>query len=271
MRRLAFGAFSFIALAGTAAAADLPMKAPIAPPVQAFSWTGCYIGGNVGGIKNDSRLSNDPSGQYLITDTQASRDLVSHSYAFDGSGFAGGVQYGCNRQYGIWVIGLDSDFDFTSINDSTTAAYAAVGPWNALTETVGQKVKWLSTTRVRLGWAHDQWMLFVAGGLASGRIDSNHLITDGISTFAGSDSESRYGWTVGGGVEYALSQNWFLRAEYMYVDLGKFDYTSFLPTPSPFTWNTEVDTRIHVARIGLSYRFTRAGSLLEWAMGGFKY
>ena len=56
----------------------------------------------------------------------------------------------------------------------------------------------------------------------------------------------------------------------MYVDLGKFDYTSF-NSPSAFTWNTEVDTKVHIARIGLSYRFTRAGSLLEWAMGGFKY
>jgi outer membrane immunogenic protein len=274
MKRIALGVLSLLALVGVASAADMPLKAPLAAPPPAFSWTGCYIGGNVGGIKNDSTLSNDPSGQYLVANTQAQRDRASHSYSFDGSGFTGGVQYGCNRQYGSLVIGLDSDFNWTGLDNTTTATYPPIAPWIGLTETVTQKQSWLSTTRARLGWAQDRWMLFVAGGLASARIESSHTIvfTNG-DTFFGSAGKTRYGWTVGGGVEYALTQDWFLRGEYMYVDLGNFSYVSdYLNVPGTgFTWDTNVRTREHIARIGLSYRFTRAGSLLEWAMGGFKY
>ena len=63
MKRIALGILSVFALVGAASAADMPLKAPLVAPPPAFSWTGCYIGGNGGGIKNDSTLSNDPTGQ----------------------------------------------------------------------------------------------------------------------------------------------------------------------------------------------------------------
>ena len=65
MRRIALGALSVFVLAGAASAADMPVKAPLVMPPPSFSWTGCYIGGNVGGIKNDSRLTSSPSGNYF--------------------------------------------------------------------------------------------------------------------------------------------------------------------------------------------------------------
>ena len=117
-------------------------------------------------------------------------------------------------------------------------------------------------------------MIYAAGGLASGQIKSTYLATfPGPLPYSGSENKTRYGWTVGAGTEYALSKNWFLRGEYLYIDLGKFDYTDLQSPAAPagFTWNTEVQTRAHVARLALTYRFTRAGSMLEWAMGGFKY
>ena len=81
-------------------------------------------------------------------------------------------------------------------------------------------------------------MVFVAGGLASGQVKSNYLATSRRATYSGSESKTRYGWTIGGGVEYALSQNWFLRGEYLYIDLGKFDYTN-LQTPGPSGFHLE--------------------------------
>ncbi len=71
MKRIALGTLSVFALAGAASAADMPLKAPLVAPPPAFSWTGCYIGGNVGGIRNDSRLTNSPSGDYLTVFTAA--------------------------------------------------------------------------------------------------------------------------------------------------------------------------------------------------------
>ena len=270
MQRFAIGGLLAIMFASAAGAADLPVKAPVytASPVQVFSWTGCYIGGNVGGIINSSELTAYPSGAF----SPAAVAAGTYNYDANNSAFSGGVQYGCNRQYGQIVLGLDSDFEWTGLNETVSAAHPPVAPLVAYSETITQKLNWYSTTRARLGWAQDRWMFFVAGGLASGRVKSTYFSPPaGGFAFAGSQSKTRYGWTVGGGVEYALSENWFLRGEYLYVDLGKYRYMSNSTPPSGFTGGTDVDTRAHVARVALSYRFTRAGSLLEWAMGGFHY
>jgi outer membrane immunogenic protein len=272
MRRFVVGGLLAAVLVSAAGAADLPVKVPgytAPPPVQAFSWTGCYIGGNVGGIINSSELAAYPSGAY----SAAIVALGTYNYNAKDSAFSGGVQYGCNRQYGQFVLGLDSDFDWAGLNETINASHPANPGIVAYSETITQKLNWYSTTRARLGWAQDRWMFFIDGGLASGRVKSTYFSPPaGGFAYGGSQSKTRYGWAVGGGVEYALSENWFLRGEYLYVDLGKYSYTD-LQTPASgagFTWGTDVDTRFHVARVALSYRFTRAGSLLEWAMGGFR-
>lgn len=253
-----------------AVAADMPVKAPPVP-APVFSWTGCYIGANAGWIGNNSSLSSSPSGQFLLQGSPAINALNTTSYDLNDSGFIGGVVYGCQSQYGQFVFGFDSDFDWTSINESITTFYPPAPPWLAHTDTVTQRLQWLSTTRARIGWTQDRWMIFAAGGLASGRVSSSFSAqsTDGI--FYGTQSKTRFGWTVGGGVEYALSQNWFVRGEYMYVDLGRFDYTDYITATSPFTFQTEVKTREHVVRAALTYRFTTAPSFLHWAMNGFRY
>jgi outer membrane immunogenic protein len=139
-------------------------------------------------------------------------------------------------------------------------------------ETLTHKLTWFSTTRARIGRAHDRWMIFAAGGLASGHIkSSSYLSGGGADIYSGAEDKTRYAWTVGSGVEYALSQNWFLRGEYLYIDLGKCDYTSDHVPATTANWNTEVNTKVQVARVALTYRFTRAGSPLGCGMGGFKY
>ena len=258
-----------LAAANVASAADLPLKAP---PMRAFSWTGCYIGGNVGWTRDATRetTSPDPTGLPALTIAQATFD-----YRYNNSGIAGGVQYGCLRQFGQFVIGLDSDFDFTGLNSTVFASHAAqssVGPYN---ETLSQKLSWFSTTRVRAGFTWDRWMLFASGGLASGRMQASYVLQPvGVPIlYSGSDSWTRYGWTAGAGLEYAISDNWFVRGEYMYIDLGRHSFISpgfGALGGNPAFWNSEVDSRFHVARVALSYRFTTASSLIEWASNGFK-
>lgn len=275
LKSLILAAIAVVALASNSAAdaADLPRaapayKAPVAAP--AFSWTGCYIGGHVGWMKNDGEVSSGPQAGFSATQIAQN----TFTYGADESSFTGGVQYGCNRQYGHWVLGLDSSFSWAGINESFSASRIGVNHPD-YTESLTQELNSYWTTRARVGWAHDRWMIFAAGGLATGRVESstatNFVLFPG-GVFVGSESKNRYGWTIGGGVEYALSQNWWLRGEYLYVDLGKYSYTSLAPGPGfgALSWSTKVDTQFHVARVALSYRFTTAGSLLEWAMGGFK-
>jgi outer membrane immunogenic protein len=271
MKQLAVGSVvaAVMAMAGIANAADLPRPAPVykAPPAPyAFSWTGCYVGAVAGGIFNRSNVTSGPTiSGAPFTDSGTSFDLSNTDAV------VGGV-YGCNYQFSPnFVIGTDSDFSWSGLSESVAFAHAATGTRPAYTGTVTQDLDWVSTTRVRLGWAHDHWMVFVAGGLASGKVKSSYADVDVTGrTFTGSDSTWKYGWTIGGGVEYALSQNWFLRGEYLYVDLGNTNYQSLSNTPASGTWLTEVDTKAHIARAALTYRFTTAPSFLHWAMGGFR-
>jgi outer membrane immunogenic protein len=273
MKSLVVAAVAVFAFAsnGPAGAADIPRapayKTPVAPPV--FSWTGCYVGGHVGGTRNDSELVAQPTGLFAPAVVAAG----TFSYNFDDSHVTAGVQYGCNRQFGNWVLGLDSSYSWSGIDETITAAHPATGALPAYTETLTQEVRWFSTTRGRIGYAWDRWMIFAAGGLATGRIESTYFSPpSGGFSYAGSRAKTRYGWTAGGGVEYALNQNWFLRGEYLYVDLGDYSYTAFQtpPVPAGFTWGVNVDTKFHVARVALSYRFTNAGSFIEWGLGGFR-
>jgi outer membrane immunogenic protein len=90
--------------------------------------------------------------------------------------------------------------------------------------TVNQSVKtdWLFTARPRLGWANNNWLWYATGGLAVTELKYGNTFTDTYSPAfeTGSISKTKVGWTVGGGGEFALSNNWTVRAEYLYVDFG---------------------------------------------------
>jgi outer membrane immunogenic protein len=248
-------------------AADLRARAPAyktSVAVAAFSWTGCYVGGNVGWIRGDATLDNFPSGQYVVFLTPAERALNSHSYDLDGSGFTGGLQIGCNKQWNNLVLGVEADFNWTSLSESVTATYPAVGPWPITTETVSHKLDWFSTFRARAGYAVDRVLIYATGGLAVGHVKSSYssvIAPVAPTNFAGSASDTRIGWTVGGGFEYAFTNNWTAKVEYLYLDFDSFSYNSnFTPNP-PFsppagsTWTTDGRSREHVVRVGLNYKF----------------
>jgi outer membrane immunogenic protein len=192
MKRLLLALVSVAALTGTAAAADLSRPAPVpyykAPVVApAFSWTGFYIGLNGGG--GFGRSAWDRTG------------------SFNTSGGLVGGTIGYNYQIGQTVVGIEGDIDWADINGTTNNACA-----------LGCKTSdsWLSTVRGRLGYAADRFMPYITGGAAFGDIKAS---TPG---FAGANSD-RAGWTLGAGLEFAVAQNWSVKAEYLYVDLGKFN------------------------------------------------
>jgi outer membrane immunogenic protein len=221
MKRVFFALVGLAALTGTAAAADLPprpapapyYKAPVAIPV--YNWTGFYIGINGGG--GFGRSQWDSTG------------------GFNTSGGLVGGTVGYNYQFGQGVVGLEGDIDWANINGTTNN----LCPFGCKTSD-----HWLSTVRGRLGYAADRFMPFVTGGAAFGDIRAS---TPG---FAGAN-QTNAGWTVGAGLEFAIAGNWTAKAEYLYVNLGKFNCG--ISCGALVTDNVSFTTNI--VRAGVNYRF----------------
>jgi outer membrane immunogenic protein len=104
---------------------------------------------------------------------------------------------------------------------------------------------WLATARLRLGYGFDRWLAYVTGGGAFGKVEATNV---GF----GSASKSSLGWTVGGGLEYAFPAGWSAKAEYLFVDLGKFDCGLSCSVLTP----AEVGFSAGIVRAGLNYKFS---------------
>ncbi len=225
MKRFLAGCLAAGALvaAQCAAAADLSVaplyKAPpAAPPLtQTYDWTGFYFGANGGGGWGHSFWSANTTGLGLS------------------GGQAGGTA-GYNWQTGNVVIGLEGDVDWSGLNGTRTTPGCPDGCTTSDT--------WLSTVRGRLGYSFDRVMPYVTGGLAVGDI---RAATPGL---AGGETTNA-GWTVGGGLEVALPGNWTAKAEYLWVDLGKFNCGAGCGA-SP---TDNVSLQGNVFRAGVNYHF----------------
>jgi outer membrane immunogenic protein len=234
MRRLLLSATALAAVAGSALAADLPYRQPppayVPPPL--FSWTGFYLGGQIGYAWGRDSLS--------VTNPVLGTFITS-SYGPDG--VIGGAHVGYNLQLNTLVAGVEGDVEGTDY--STSAAIGGV--------TFGTKIPVQGSVRLRLGLALDRALLYVTGGAAFAGFDNTYQTIFGFDTI----SKTRTGWTVGGGIEYAVTDNWTIRAEYRYADYGKFsDYPvnsfPFPLLPGTFVQNAETQ---HSVRAGFSYKF----------------
>jgi len=218
--RLAFLSATSLALLGSSAfAADLPIKAPPRPVAPAlYNWTGWYIGINGGGGWGRS-------------DTNGPTFSTGGSFRTSG-GLVGGT-LGYNWQSALWVFGLETDIDWTNIRGN---ALCGTGAFATSCEV---RNDFLGTFRGRLGYAGwDRALLYITGGLAYGNIKTN------IVGF-GSGSSTKAGWTLGGGIEFAIAGPWTAKVEYLYADLGRGG--SVLGSDSK--WNA------NIVRAGINYRF----------------
>ena len=226
---LAIGAPA-IACAQPAAAADLrariPTKAPAvvyAPPP--FTWTGFYIGGNVGW----GWASGD--GTAWIT------GLGPVAVSGDGNGFLGGAQAGYNWQTGNFVLGVEADFQGSSGSSDLNGTPGLAGTL---------KTPWFGTIRGRLGYAADKWLFYITGGGVYGELDYDGTLT---TSGAFSTSTTYWTWTVGGGVETALWDHWSAKLEYLYVGSPS-DFAS-----PPNTVGIDGSINTNIVRAGLNYHF----------------
>jgi outer membrane immunogenic protein len=187
-----------------ASAADLARRAP--PPAPAYVppaplpylWTGCYVGGNIGGAWSNIDVTNVATGG---------------SVSASNSGFAGGGQIGCDYQAGAWVFGFRDMLDGTSLSKSATLATVP------FTGTVDSHTHWFDTLTARGGYlVAPNVLLYAQGGAAWTNTDITFF--NGAGTQIGEFSNNRTGWTAGGGVEWMFAPHWSVFAEYNFMGFG---------------------------------------------------
>src|SRR5271157_413453 len=220
-----------------AQAADLPTRKEAPPPVfvpPPFTWTGFYIGLNAGGVWSMGNRTTT-----LSAPTFANNFLVASwpgNLGNSNTGFIGGGQAGYNWQTGAFVLGVETDFDGTSLGKTfnfTSLPFAATTPLpgDILTVNAKANLDWLGTTRARLGFVatpDNRLMIYATGGVAYGGGSSSFSAFDTRNDFlfSGSPSSSRVGWTIGAGAEYAITNNITIKGEYLYYNLGSTTFTS---------------------------------------------
>ena len=233
IRYLLAASVAALITAGGAKAADIINYQEPAAPV--FSWQGFYIGGEIGGMFAKPKLS------------------ATNIFGEDASwspkpkGILGGIYAGYNMEFGqSFVVGFDIDYTMADASKSKNIEFAD----GVATGRVKQK--WLSSARLRAGYAMDRLLPYIAAGFAYGKVDSRISLKDVENVtvqavYKGGKNFS--GWTAGAGVDYAMSDNIMLRLEYRYTDLGdnKFNF--------PGDINTKVKYKTNDIRVGVAYKF----------------
>jgi outer membrane immunogenic protein len=257
----AFASIILIGSLSSAIAADMAVKAPPPPVVAVYNWTGFYAGVNLGGewTSSGNGWRVDPNNAADVPGAIAARQTLTNNRinAFDAMG---GVQAGYNWQTSNWVFGVEADWDLTGQNRSTlfqaslVPLFGTVTDGNNLTQGIG--LDWLATVRGRVGFAANTALFYVTGGLAVGRVetfDSSHYAA-GVTQTA-NVSTTRTGWTVGGGIEYAIGQNWSVKGEYLYADLGRVTTYSGLQPTFALAFFHDHSLTVNDFKFGVNYKW----------------
>ncbi len=219
MKQLLLAAGAIALTVGTAVAQD-----------QVYDWSGAYMGVQAGYGWGKAKYISPEDGQ---------------SASPRPDGFLGGIYGGYNHQFANdFVLGIEGD-----VNISDSDGVSLFGPWPAFDSKF--ELKWSGAARIRLGYAVGRFLPFVAGGATAGRIIHDYAIA-GLSPrvprvgFEGTE----LGWTVGAGVEYALTDKISTRVEYRYTDYGSKNYPDTLPA-LPHSMSLKTSD----LRIGIAYKF----------------
>jgi outer membrane immunogenic protein len=239
--------------ASQASAADLPRKAPPAPPPPPpLTWTGCYIGANVGGAWGRFTLEGPFGGEVDRSTNNAS--------------FVGGGQIGCDYQFaGGWVIGFRNMFDGTT--NSRDRTFEVTGPGIDVVGTSEFRMRWFDALTGRIGYSwQPNSLLYFQGGAVWSRLEADLALTTTVgpvtTVTSGSASTTKTGWTIGGGWEYRFAPQWSVFIEGNYYDFGTRDRTIFSPvgTACDFGCTFSRKATAATALIGVNYRFGGFGA-----------
>lgn len=220
-------------------------------PEPFWNWSGLYVGANVGygfgGVDFDAlhRTSIPTSDLGRLAD-------------LDNDSVFGGVQAGYNWQRDRIVFGIETDFQLSDSRDRVFGSYSGDPAFIGGTRS---SLDWFGTVRGRLGFVAGRALIYATGGLAYADVDVSQFAVDSATgnsvSFRHNDTE--LGYTVGGGLEYALTPNWSMKLEYQYVDLGQQTLQAQGLTAAGLasgeTYETKYDLDFHTVRAGLNYRF----------------
>jgi outer membrane immunogenic protein len=229
-----------LGIAAPAFGADLPArtytKAPAVVPVEAFNWTGFYIGADVGyGWATSSGLGSNA----------VFAPNSGPAYSYHPSGVLGGGFIGGNYQFNNVVVGIEADWQAANLNANSGVLAIPVG-----TYLFNTKITDYGSVRGRLGLAFDRWMVFGTAGAAWGSWSTSYSFAGVTPPFYVNSVNEHVGWTAGAGVEYAVTNNWLLRGEYRYSDLGKSSFVSATANAADSNHVTISDVRF-----GVAYKF----------------
>jgi outer membrane immunogenic protein len=240
MKKILLGAIATVAISSTAFAADLPARtytnaAPVVAPI-AYSWSGCYVGGQAGGAWSRSHHTLD-NGAGLV-----------EAFGYNPSSFIGGGQVGCQYQFpGNFVLGAEGTWSWVDLKQTDVSVLAP-----PRTRFLG--IDQIATATVKLGYAWDRWMVYGKGGFADARIDT--FAINPVTTVSADVNRWQSGWTVGGGIEYMIVQNFILGAEFNYYNF-KYDRAGVLATDG--TIGSYFNTKAEVYSV-----MARASWLFNW-------
>ena len=276
MKRIILIGTSIVALAVPAMAADLPVKAPpMLAPQPVLTWNGFYLGLNGGySFGRSSRSLDFVTGNGAIITGAGS--ITSGGTDLEGGLFGGQIGYNWQTSAN-WVWGLETDIQWANQRGSTVFNCAAttigclpglgviVPPGVTGTgAVVDQKLEWFGTFRGRAGYLFSpSALLYVTGGLAYGSLQTDIAVAGftpagvPVSATVGG-SNTRVGWTIGGGAEWKFSPNWSAKIEYLYMDIGRTSNTAFLTTAAGTGIGVNLTSRVtdNIIRGGFNYQFS---------------
>ena len=275
-----------LASVNAASSADMSDKAPPAPIAPTYSWTGFYVGGNVGYGWHDPTVTfagNDPT---TICILNANCGTVGSTAAgpvtYNLKGMTGGIQGGYNWQFDPrWVLGAETDFNGSGIRGGGNNV-SNLSTGSVQTISANQSINWFGTVRARLGWLPtDALMFYGTGGFAYAGVKENVTYANNnpgqtfnnnpfgftcgaanSTCMTGSSARTAVGWTLGAGAEYAVTQNISLNAEYLYASVGgdKVNVVALaaLPPNAPINSSFRAsygNVDFQIVRFGLTYKF----------------
>lgn len=231
-----------VLITSTAYAADaIVEEVPVAVQIDAFSWTGFYLGikGGYGWGSADYTAPIVPG--------------IGYTSEGDIDGFLIGGYAGAQYQFSNnLVLGAEIDIDYRNGDDTAPFLLAGVDPYSGLYG-LNTEINWTGSARLRAGYAMDRWMPYVTGGFAFADYDSQSLLGGSPAPVPGyAFSETSVGWTAGVGAEYAFTDNVIFRAEYRYSDFGDQDVFMVFPAPIP---GQTFDLDSHDVTLGVSWKF----------------
>lgn len=245
---------------GAAQAADLPRKAPIKTPVvQLYNWTGFYVGAHAGaGFAHNT-----------FTDIVGGLEVAN----FHATGYVAGMQAGYNWQAGSWVLGAEVEGSYAHIRRGVGFGFGfggtgfcgqfggfggfgqfgscGFGGFGGFGGQFGARIDAIGLFSGRVGYAFDRTMLYVKAGGAL--VHEKYVFIIPSTALTLTPEDTRLGWIVGAGVEYGLAQNWSLKLEYNYIDLGKESVN--LTSPAGIQFVFDQSQQVHLVKAGVNYRF----------------